>query len=122
MADIVTVTKRALQPLNSRRPWVDAGMIERTRGAAHLGAAVRLVGPRGEFLAWGLWSGEPRFPIRVISWEPDTTLDPSFFHAAAAAAVQRRVGLPLTPETDAVRLIFGEADGLPGLVADRYGE
>lgn len=122
MADIVTVTKRALQPLNSRRPWVDAGMIERTRGTAHLGAAVRLVGPRGEFLAWGLWSGEPRFPIRVISWEPDTTLDPSFFHAAAAAAVQRRVGLPLTPETDAVRLIFGEADGLPGLVADRYGE
>lgn len=122
MAGVITVAKRALSTLRARRPWVDAGMIERLRGSPHTGAAVRLVSPEGEFVAWGLWSGDPRFPVRAVAWEPDVVLDPSYFREVAAESVRRRSALPLSPLTDAVRLVFGESDGLPGLVADRYGD
>lgn len=122
MADTVTVTKGALQPLKARRPWVDAGMIQRTRGTPRTGSAVRLVAPSGEFVAWGLWAGDRRFPIRLVTWDPEAVLDGSYFREVALASARRRARLPLQPPTNALRLVFGESDGLPGLVVDRYGD
>ena len=122
MADAVTVGKRGIQPIKARRPWVDSGMIERTRGEPRAGSPVRLATASGEFLAWGLWSGDPRFPIRIVTWDPSAVLDRAYFQEAAVASARRRDRLVLVPETDAVRLIFGEADGLPGLVVDRLRE
>jgi len=121
MADTVVINRRSEPQVLARQPWVDGGMIARRSGAAWPGGAVRLVGERGRFLAWGVWEGEGRFPIRLVSWEPGAVVGPDLFADLARASALRRLKLPLRDGTDAYRVIFAEGDGLPGVIADRYG-
>jgi 23S rRNA (cytosine1962-C5)-methyltransferase len=105
--------------LERRHPWLYAGAIERVIGEPASGATVALIDARGGFLAWAAWSPTSMIRARVWSFNIEDRIDPSWFAARLARAVERRSHL--TSRTNAVRLIFGEADGLPGLVVDRYG-
>jgi 23S rRNA (cytosine1962-C5)-methyltransferase len=101
-----------------RHPWVFATAVARVAGRADTGDTVRVLGDDGRFLAWAAYS--PRSMIRARAWSfrEDAPVDDAFIAARIAEAVARRAGLER--DTDAVRLVFGEADGLPGLVVDRY--
>jgi 23S rRNA (cytosine1962-C5)-methyltransferase len=106
-----------------RHPWVYPGAIAQVRGLAGPaipGETVRMVNAQGKFLAWGAYTEASQLRIRVWSFKEDEIIDQAFFQAKVAAACQRRAAL--SARTTAVRLIFGEADGLPGLVVDRYGD
>jgi 23S rRNA (cytosine1962-C5)-methyltransferase len=101
-----------------RHPWVFEGSIQ--KGGADSGETVRVQADDGRFLAWGAYS--PRSSIRVRAWSFDEAerIDAAFFERRLAAAIALRARLPIA--SDGVRLVHGEADGLPGLIVDRYAD
>ena len=103
--------------LARRHPWVFESAI--AKGSGDAGETVRIESHEGKFLAWAACS--PASQIRARAWSFDETqrIDAAFFHARVASAVNARALFDL--QSDGVRLIHGEADGLPGLIVDRYG-
>lgn len=101
-----------------RHPWVFEGSI--ASGKADAGETVRVESHDGSFLAWGAYS--PASMIRVRAWSFDATerIDAACFARRIEQAVAWRARLDVP--SDGVRLIHGEADGLPGLIVDRYGD
>jgi 23S rRNA (cytosine1962-C5)-methyltransferase len=99
-------------------PWVFESSI--ASGKADAGETVRVVGPDGRFLAWAAYSPESQIRLRVWSFDEDERIDEAFFARRIGQALAWRARLPI--ESDGVRLVHGEADGLPGLVVDRYGD
>jgi 23S rRNA (cytosine1962-C5)-methyltransferase len=105
--------------LERRHPWVFAGSIERLEGAPALGDTVAVVDAQGGFLGWGAYSPASQIRARVWSWRADESLDATHVERLVRASIARRG--PLGAE-QAARLIHGEADGLPGVVIDRYAD
>ena len=101
-----------------RHPWVFQGSV--AKGGADAGETVRVESHDGRFLAWGAFS--PASTIRVRAWSFDETqrIDAAFFDARLRQAIALRGRLAIS--SDGVRLVHGEADGLPGLIVDRYGD
>jgi 23S rRNA (cytosine1962-C5)-methyltransferase len=101
-----------------RHPWVFESAI--ARGSADPGETVRIEAHDGSFLAWAAFSPASRIRARCWSFEAGQRIDPSFFEASIAAAVKARERFFV--DSDSVRLVHGESDGLPGLIVDRYGD
>ena len=97
-----------------------ANAIERVRGKPASGQTVRGLSAEGRFLAHAAYS--PASSIRARAWgfEESAEINAQWMHARIHEAVARRSGLQ--ERTSAIRLVFGEADRLPGLVVDRYGD
>jgi 23S rRNA (cytosine1962-C5)-methyltransferase len=89
-------------------------------GRADSGETVRVEASDGRFLAWAAYS--PQSSIRLRAWSCDERerIDAAFFVRRIDAAIAMRERLAVA--SDGVRLVHGEADGLPGLVVDRYGD
>jgi 23S rRNA (cytosine1962-C5)-methyltransferase len=118
---MATITLKAgkERSLQRRHPWIYATAIAKLQGNANPGDTVEVRGAKGEWLASAAWSPSSQLRARVWSFDADERIDRSFFERKLAAAIQRRKHL--ATETSAIRLVFGEADGLPGLVIDQYG-
>jgi 23S rRNA (cytosine1962-C5)-methyltransferase len=101
-----------------RHPWVFQGSVD--KGRADGGETVRVEAADGRFLAWGAYSGTSMIRVRAWSFDEAERIDGAFFERRIRAAVALRERLAVA--SDGVRLIHGEADGLPGLIVDRYGE
>ena len=101
-----------------RHPWVFEGSI--ARGKADAGETVRVEAFDGSFLCWASFSPESLIRVRAWSFDEQERIDAAFFERRIAAALALRARMPI--DSDAVRLIHGEADGLPGLIVDRYGD
>jgi 23S rRNA (cytosine1962-C5)-methyltransferase len=104
-----------------RHPWIFAGSVDRLEGRARPGDTVSVLSAEGRALARAAWSPSSQIRARVWSFEPDAPVDHAFFKRAVAAAVARRAAHPWLAAPEGVRLIHGESDGLPGVIADRYG-
>jgi 23S rRNA (cytosine1962-C5)-methyltransferase len=76
----------------------------------------------GEFLAWAAYSPSSQIRLRTWSFDPEPDIDANFIQGRIARSVELRRQLGLLGESGACRLIFGESDGLPGLIVDRYGQ
>jgi 23S rRNA (cytosine1962-C5)-methyltransferase len=105
-----------------RHPWVFSGAIARVEGSPGAGDTVRIHAQDGRFLALAAYNPVSQISARVWDWREDTRIDAGFFRERVAAAMQMREALIDTEAGGAVRLIHGESDGLPGLIADRYGD
>jgi len=101
-----------------RHPWVFQGSVD--RGKADAGETVRIEAADGRFLAWGAYSPSSMIRLRAWSFDEAERIDREFFRRRIAAALALRARLPI--DSDGVRLVHGEADGLPGLIVDRYGD
>ncbi len=101
-----------------RHPWIFESAI--AKGAADPGETVRLESDEGRFLAWAAYSPASKIRARVWSFEESQRIDRSFFTAACARAVDARTRFDI--QSDSLRLVHGESDGLPGLIVDRYGD
>jgi len=101
-----------------RHPWVFEGSV--ASGRADPGETVRVEGSDGRFLAWAAYSPQSLIRLRAWSFDEAERIDAAFFARRIAAAVAIRARLPIA--SDGVRLVHGEADGLPGLVVDRYAD
>ncbi len=105
-----------------RHPWIFEGSVARLDGRARPGDTVEVVDAGGRRLAKAAWSPSSQIRARVWSFDPDETIDDAFFKRRVAAAVARREAMPQLRGQDGMRLIHGESDGLPGVIADRYGD
>jgi 23S rRNA (cytosine1962-C5)-methyltransferase len=104
--------------LHKRHPWVFESSI--ASGKADAGETVRVVAHDGSFLAWAAFSPASQIRLRAWSFVESERIDAAFFERRIVAALAIRARLAVA--SDGLRLIHGEADGLPGLVVDRYGD
>ncbi|MEO8508060.1 MAG: class I SAM-dependent methyltransferase [Betaproteobacteria bacterium] len=107
--------------LRLRHPWIFSGAIERVDGAPESGGTVTVVGADGQWLAHAAWSPKSQISARVWSFAAGDIINDAFFVRAVGRAAAARASL-LDAEHTGARLIHGESDGLPGVIADRYGE
>jgi len=104
--------------LQRRHPWVFESAI--ARGGADAGETVRIESHDGAFLAWAAFSPDSKIRARAWSFVETQRIDAAFLASVVARAVAARGLFEL--QSDGVRLVHGEADGLPGLIVDRYGD
>ena len=91
-------------------------------GKPEPGDLVRVVDDRGRALALAYYNPHSQIRGRILTWNPDEPIDDHFWLERIRRAVRGRELLSLAPHTTAYRLINAEADGLPGLVVDKYGD
>jgi len=104
-----------------RHPWVFEGSI--ARGRADAGETVRVEAADGRFLAWGAYSPESLIRVRAWAFDEAERIAPAFFDGRVARALALRAHLGIFPAvSNGVRLVHGEADGLPGFIVDRYAD
>ena len=101
-----------------RHPWIFEGSV--AGGKADSGETVRVEDSTGRFLAWAAYSPLSSIRLRAWSFDESERIDAACFARRIGAAVDARARWPI--ESNGVRLVHGEADGLPGLIVDRYGD
>jgi 23S rRNA (cytosine1962-C5)-methyltransferase len=101
-----------------RHPWIFDSAI--ARGGADPGETVRIESHAGEFLAWASFSPASKIRARAWSFDPAQRIDAAFLAAKCVSAIRARKRFDI--QSDAMRLVHGESDGLPGLIVDRYGD
>ena len=115
-----TITLKAGKERSALRfhPWVFDSAI--AKGGGDPGETVRVESQTGQFLGWASFSPTSKIRARIWSFQSDERIDSAFFERQVAAAVAMRARLQVP--SNGVRLIHGEADGLPGLIVDRYDD
>lgn len=106
--------KSALQ----RHPWLFSGALAPFADTPASGETVKVLDQHGRFLGWAAWSAESQIRLRFWSFDERETIDREFFQRRLARAIALRGSI----DGDAMRLVHGESDGLPGLIVDRYGD
>lgn len=104
--------------LQRRHPWIFESAI--AKGSADSGETVRVDSHAGEFLGWASFSPSSKIRARVWSFDESQRIDAPFFIAACANSIRARARFDI--KSDGMRLVHGDADGLPGLIVDRYGD
>lgn len=110
------------KPVRNRHPWIFSGAIARTEGNPAPGDVVAVRSSQGEFLARAYFNPHSQIRARILTWEDHILIDDTFWQQQIRRAISARQQLALEPATNAYRLIHAEADGLPGLIVDKYGD
>ena len=106
---------------NNRHPWIFSGAINRVEGDPSNGDVVDVWNNRARFVARGVYNEKSQIRVRLLTWNPNDLIDDDFWRRRIRRAIAGRQALMETQDTDAYRLVHAEADGLPGLIVDRYG-
>lgn len=107
-------------PVKRRHPWVMSGSVSHVTNDPQPGDTVLVVSASGDELGVASYSPFSTIRARMWSFDPTTVVDESFVGDLVTTSVERREWYPGLEST--ARLVFGDADGLPGLVVDRYGD
>ena len=102
-----------------RHPWIFSGAIARTEGRPEAGEIVEVRSSGGGFVGFGQFNATSKIRVRLMEWNEKTVIDEPWYRQRLAEAWALR--RPVAAETDAFRVVFSESDGLPGLIADRFG-
>lgn len=105
-----------------RHPWIFSGAIGRLEGSPASGDTVEVRSAQGAFLARAAYNAQSQIAARVWTWQEDRAVDAGFFRDRISRALEMRRSLGIARSGNAMRLVHGESDGLPGLIVDRYGE
>ena len=108
--------------LRRRHPWIFSGAIAQVDGAPASGETVSVISADGKPLALAAYSPHSQIRARVWSFDAADAIDKSFIQDKLQAAIHMRDSLAASRYTNALRLVHGESDGLPGLVVDRYAD
>jgi 23S rRNA (cytosine1962-C5)-methyltransferase len=103
-----------------RHPWIFSGAVE--KGGGKPGETVEVLGAGKKLLARAAYSPKSQIRARVWTFDPAEEVDVAFFRNRIQKALALREALPAARHANALRLIHGESDGLPGLVVDRYAD
>lgn len=110
------------RPVENRHPWIFSGAVEAVYGDPAPGDLVAVVDARDRWLATAYYNPRSQIRARILTWESDDIVDEEWWRGRLEAALTRRAALQFEPATTAYRLVNAEADFLPGLVVDRYGD
>jgi 23S rRNA (cytosine1962-C5)-methyltransferase len=103
-----------------RHPWIFSGAVKSVEGGANSGEVLRVHAEDGRFLAYAAYSAQSQIVARVLSFAEPDVIDEAFYRGRLATAIAGRAHL--LRSANAVRLVHAESDGLPGVIADRYGD
>lgn len=106
--------------VRQHHPRLFAGAIKEIDGKPKDGEVVDVTDNKGEWLARGIINQQSQIAVRLMTWDAGEAIDDALWRKRVAAAIALRKCDPLLAHTDARRLIFGESDGLPGVIADDY--
>ena len=104
--------------LQRQHPWIFESAI--AKGSADAGETVRVESSDGVFLAWAAFSPVSRIRARVWSFNEAQRIDAAFIQSLIQKSIQARSLFDI--QSNGMRLVHGESDGLPGLVVDRYDD
>lgn len=106
--------------IRNRHPWIFSGAI--AQSAPPHADEVDVYSADGLWQARALWSPHSQIRARIMTWNPEARIDTLFFHQRLSQAIELRMRLPAYTDANAMRIVHGESDGLPGLIVDRYGD
>jgi len=105
-----------------RHPWIFSGAIARIEGHPKPGETVDVLAAEGALLARGAYSPHSQITVRIWTFDPREDVSSEFFDGRLRQAVESRRSLMPGDDPVGVRLVYAESDGLPGIIADRYGD
>lgn len=114
----IILHKNRKKRLEDGHPWVFASEIDRMDGEAEPGDVVDVANHQGKYLASGYWNPSSQITVRIVSYAPGIEMDEAFFRERFERCAEHRSRF--VKDADC-RLVYGEADFLPGLVVDRFG-
>lgn len=115
----VTVSAKAERSLRAGHPWVYADEIRSTQGELTAGGITDVFTLKGSWLGAGIYSAASKIAVRVLTDNANETFSDAFFERRVKYALEYR-RTAMGADFNACRLIFGEADGLPGVTVDRF--
>lgn len=118
----ITLKSGREKSLLRKHPWIFAGAVARLEGNPAKGETVALFSAAGKFLGYGAYSPDSQIIARVWGWDEQTPVDAAWIRKKIREAVGVRNSIVYRGDTNAYRLIFSESDGIPGLIADRFGD
>ncbi|MBU2491379.1 MAG: class I SAM-dependent methyltransferase [Bacteroidetes bacterium] len=115
----VILKKGRESSLYRNHPWVFSGAIQELKGNPVSGETVDVLSFKNEFLAKGSYSPKSQMTVRVLSFDKNEIIDENFFYQKIKSAKMKKE-LLMDEFSNSYRVIFGESDGLPGLIIDKY--
>jgi 23S rRNA (cytosine1962-C5)-methyltransferase len=119
---VIKLKRGREKSLKRRHPWIFSGAVESVAGKPKSGDTVDVQSSDGKLLARAAYSPKSQIRARVWTFDPAQEVDAAFFRARIEKALALREALPASQRANALRLVHGESDGLPGLVVDRYAD
>ncbi len=117
----ITLLKGKEKAVLQNHPWVFSGAIANINAQMQNGEIIRLNDSKNNFLAYGFYNAESRVAVRILSRNVDEPPDELFWRKRIKTALKSRESI-LNDATNSCRLIFSEADFLPGLIVDKYAD
>jgi 23S rRNA (cytosine1962-C5)-methyltransferase len=123
MANGIAVLRRGRErSVALGHPWLLSGSVLRVEGDPQAGDVVAVHDESGAVLGFGDFDPDAQLRVRLFAFGKDEPAEADWLEARLRAALDLRSGHPLLAGTNALRLVHAEADGLPGLVIDRYAD
>lgn len=117
----VILNKGKDKAVRQLHPWVFSGAIKAKTGEIENGELVEVLNVDGDMLAVGVYNKQSRVAVRLLEWGGASAIEEQWWRDKVRAAIENRKHL-LTENNNTLRLIFAEADFLPGLIADKYAD
>jgi 23S rRNA (cytosine1962-C5)-methyltransferase len=102
-----------------RHPWIFSGALDKIKGKPENGEVVAVRSADKEFLAYAYYNDQSRVALRLLEWDESTVIDENWYRQKLKNAIASRSHV-LNENTNTCRLVFSEADFLPGLIVDKY--
>jgi 23S rRNA (cytosine1962-C5)-methyltransferase len=104
-----------------RHPWIFSGALDKIKGSPANGEIVAVWSASQEFLAYGFFNDQSRVALRLMEWDQSVMIDEAWYAQRLKKAIASRADI-LNENTNTCRLVFSEADLLPGLIVDKYAD
>ena len=115
----VTVTEKCRKRTSDGHPWIYDNEITAADEMTD-GALADVISEKGRYIGTGFFNSHSKIRVRIISRNANDTFDDSFFKRRLEYAYSYRKTVMTEEDMNACRLIFGEADGFPGLTVDKF--
>jgi len=119
---LFTVTKKGTRWVEGGHPWIYAAEILSKSAEPENGALADAVSEGGKYLGTGLYSRDSKIGLRLVSRNANDRFDADFWRRRIRYAWDYRKTVLDAADLSCCRVIFGEADGFPGLTVDRFSE
>lgn len=118
----VVISKRAELAAKGGHPWIYGSEIEKAEEGIKPGDMVRVESKKGKLIGSGFYNPHSKITVRIISTNANDAFNDAFWKRRASYAVDYRLQVMRKEDWDCMRLVFGEADQLPGMTVDRFGD